>query len=89
VSLIDVYDISIIPPDAEAAIDIRIAPTVDLPQFYAMIEDWCADVTLSYQQKTNSNVITPTEESNPWWVAFKGACDSVYVPGAPSSVCCY
>jgi aminoacylase len=70
---------SIIPPDAEAAVDIRIAPTVDLPQFYTMIEDWCKDVTLTYQQKTPTNVITPTDDSNPWWVAFKAACDTAYV----------
>jgi aminoacylase len=70
------WQTNIIPPDAEAAVDIRIAPTVDLPQFYTMIEDWCKDVTLTYQQKTPTNVITPTDDSNPWWVAFKAACDT-------------
>uniref|UniRef100_A0A2C9KUS4 N-acyl-aliphatic-L-amino acid amidohydrolase n=1 Tax=Biomphalaria glabrata TaxID=6526 RepID=A0A2C9KUS4_BIOGL len=73
---------NVVPESFSAGFDIRIPPTESLEDFDKMLEEWRieagSDVTYTYHHKTNSTSehITPTDDSNPWWIKFSRACQS-------------
>jgi aminoacylase len=68
---------NVVPPEAEAGFDIRIAPTVDLDAFRRRLDDWCNEPGVSYEfvQQLTDNRITPIDDSNPWWTTLKATTD--------------
>jgi aminoacylase len=71
------FQTNIIPPDAEAAIDCRIPPTVNLEEFEKQTNEWCKDVHRTFLQKTMCHCVTSITDDNKWWSAFKEACSNL------------
>nr|XP_009940795.1 PREDICTED: aminoacylase-1 [Opisthocomus hoazin] len=69
---------NVVPSEMAASFDIRIPPTVDLKAFEEQVAAWCRGagdgVTYEFHQKCLDQHITSTEEADPWWKAFSGAC---------------
>uniref|UniRef100_A0A8C2P593 N-acyl-aliphatic-L-amino acid amidohydrolase n=1 Tax=Capra hircus TaxID=9925 RepID=A0A8C2P593_CAPHI len=46
--------------------------------FEGQLQDWCQaageGVTFEFAQKWTEPQVTPTDDSDPWWAAFSGAC---------------
>lgn len=74
---------NVVPTSLTAIFDIRIEPSVDHTEFEAMIKRWCeeagADVTYSFEQKDPKIENTKLDDSNPFWIAFKKACDDLKI----------
>lgn len=72
---------NIIPSDAEASIDIRCAPSVDLDELDVKMNQWASenDITVSYLQKLSQHYITPLED-NVWWTLFEETCKELDFP---------
>uniref|UniRef100_A0A672GIE6 N-acyl-aliphatic-L-amino acid amidohydrolase n=1 Tax=Salarias fasciatus TaxID=181472 RepID=A0A672GIE6_SALFA len=72
---------NVIPAEMDVSFDLRIPPTVNLPEFEAKIKEWCTeageDVTYEFAQKHMNQNITSTEESDPWWSAFSASCKAM------------
>lgn len=72
---------NVIPAELIACFDIRLAPDVDHDEFEQTIRGWCAeagsDVTFEFEQKNPKIEVTKTDDSNPWWVAFKNQCNTM------------
>ncbi|CAL7942683.1 unnamed protein product [Xylocopa violacea] len=72
---------NVLPVSLTAMFDIRLDPSVDHNEFEAMIKRWCqeagSDVTYSFEQKNSKIENTKLDESNPFWIAFKKACDDL------------
>lgn len=72
---------NVIPESLTAIFDVRLAPTEDHEEFEAMIKRWCEeagkDVTFSFEQKNPKIEVTKLDNSNPYWLAFKQACDEL------------
>jgi aminoacylase len=67
------WQTNIIPPEAKAAIDIRIDPSVDLPTFQRQLLEWAADsgVKVSYLSGAPlSNPMTSIAQESHYWAAF-------------------
>ncbi|KAI8831265.1 hypothetical protein BC829DRAFT_437834 [Chytridium lagenaria] len=65
---------NVVPGEAWGGLDIRISPWVDLVGFENMIKGWCEEeegVTYSFEQKFDSNDVTPVDDTNPWFVALR------------------
>eukprot|EP01104_Vermistella_antarctica_P018980 TRINITY_DN7239_c0_g1_i1.p1 TRINITY_DN7239_c0_g1~~TRINITY_DN7239_c0_g1_i1.p1 ORF type:complete len:467 (+),score=78.39 TRINITY_DN7239_c0_g1_i1:52-1401(+) len=77
------FSMNVVPMDAEAGFDIRVAPTVDLVEFEKQIDRWTTDgldgVKWEFIMRSDCKELTALDESNPWWKSFKGACDAVDV----------
>lgn len=47
------------------------------------IERWCEEaggnIKINYQSKDPKAPVTPTDETNPFWIAFKNATDELFV----------
>uniref|UniRef100_H3DB38 N-acyl-aliphatic-L-amino acid amidohydrolase n=1 Tax=Tetraodon nigroviridis TaxID=99883 RepID=H3DB38_TETNG len=69
---------NVIPSEMDISFDLRIPPTVNLQEFERQIKAWCKeageDVTYEFAQKHMNQNMTSTEETDPWWRAFSGAC---------------
>ncbi|XP_058535058.1 aminoacylase-1 [Ochotona princeps] len=69
---------NVVPATMSASFDIRVAPDVDMKAFEQQLQAWCQaageGVTFEFIQKWMGARITPTDNSNPWWAAFSGAC---------------
>lgn len=61
--------------------DVRLAVTVDHMEFEAMVHKWCVEAGpgtyVEYEQKEPKIQVTKLDSSNPWWLAFKQACDEM------------
>ncbi|XP_033327279.2 aminoacylase-1 [Megalopta genalis] len=72
---------NVVPPSLTAIFDIRLDPSIDHEEFEAMIKKWCKEagenVTYSFEQKNSKVPNTKVDDSNPYWLAFKKACDDL------------
>jgi aminoacylase len=71
------WQTNIIPSTAKCAIDMRVAPTVDLVKFEAELFERAAqfNVQITILQCMRSNPITSTDPSvSPWWHTFLTVC---------------
>ncbi|CAB3362934.1 Hypothetical predicted protein [Cloeon dipterum] len=79
---------NVVPPELTVGFDVRLATDVDHEKFEAMIKGWCKEAgpgtTISYEQKNNFVPNTPLDDSNPWWLAFKKACDKLKLKLKPA-----
>ncbi len=60
---------NVIPNQAEACIDMRIAPSVDLEKFEKQVYNWVEEEggTIETIQKSKSNNVTLLTKENEWW----------------------
>ncbi|XP_034022356.1 aminoacylase-1-like isoform X1 [Thalassophryne amazonica] len=69
---------NVIPPKMDVSFDLRIPPTVNLQEFEEQISRWCQEagegITYEFAQKHMNQNVTSTDENDPWWNAFSGAC---------------
>ncbi|XP_075795603.1 aminoacylase-1 isoform X2 [Pelodiscus sinensis] len=74
---------NVVPSELAASFDIRIPPTVNLQAFEEQLAAWCRaageGVTYEFHQKYMDQTVTSTEESDPWWKAFSGACRDMHM----------
>ncbi|EMP33880.1 Aminoacylase-1 [Chelonia mydas] len=74
---------NVLPSELSATFDIRIPPTVNLQAFEEQLTAWCRaageGVTYKFYQKYMDQTVTCTEESDPWWKAFSGACRDMHM----------
>ncbi|XP_036958096.1 aminoacylase-1-like [Acanthopagrus latus] len=72
---------NVIPAEMDVSFDLRIPPTVNLQEFERQIKQWCKeageDVTYKFAQKHMNQNVTSTDENDPWWSTFSGACKSM------------
>uniref|UniRef100_A0A8C7AB17 N-acyl-aliphatic-L-amino acid amidohydrolase n=1 Tax=Neovison vison TaxID=452646 RepID=A0A8C7AB17_NEOVI len=69
---------NVVPATMSASFDFRVAPDVDLKAFEEQLQGWCRaageGVTFEFAQKWTEPRVTSTDDSDPWWAAFSGAC---------------
>ncbi|KOX69073.1 Aminoacylase-1 [Melipona quadrifasciata] len=74
---------NVVPTSLSVIFDIRIDPSVDHIEFENMIKKWCeeagADVIYSFEQKDPKIKNTKLDNSNPFWLAFKKACEDLKI----------
>ncbi|CAG4972095.1 unnamed protein product [Parnassius apollo] len=72
---------NVVPEKLTVVFDVRLAVTVNHEDFENKIKQWCKEagdgVTFEFEQKNPNVECTKTDDSNPYWVAFKGACDAM------------
>ncbi|XP_026744436.1 aminoacylase-1-like [Trichoplusia ni] len=74
---------NVVPEKLTATFDIRIALSVDLKEFESTIRRWCVEagqgVTIEFEQKDPYVPPTKLDDTNPYWLAFKGAADQLKI----------
>uniref|UniRef100_A0A8C0MWJ9 N-acyl-aliphatic-L-amino acid amidohydrolase n=2 Tax=Canis lupus familiaris TaxID=9615 RepID=A0A8C0MWJ9_CANLF len=69
---------NVVPATMSASFDFRVAPDVELKAFEEQLQGWCQaagdGVTFDFAQKWTESRVTSTDDSDPWWAAFSGAC---------------
>ncbi|KAK0086018.1 hypothetical protein PV325_004041 [Microctonus aethiopoides] len=74
---------NVIPEQLTAVFDVRIPPTVDHEDFEQTILGWCREagdgVSIEFEQKNPKVESTKLDNSNPYWIAFKDACDKLNI----------
>ncbi|XP_060241338.1 aminoacylase-1 isoform X1 [Meriones unguiculatus] len=69
---------NVVPSTMSASFDFRVAPDVDMKAFEKQLQSWCQEagegVTFEFAQKFMEPRITCTDDTDPWWAAFSGAC---------------
>lgn len=69
------------PPELSVVFDIRLAVTMDDAAFEKQILQWCKEagegVTIEFLQRNNRAPVTPLDNTNPWWIAFKSVTDEL------------
>ncbi|XP_014369383.2 aminoacylase-1 [Papilio machaon] len=72
---------NVVPEKLTVVFDIRLAVTVDHEEFENKVTKWCKEagdgVTFEFEQKNPNVECTKLDNSNPYWVAFKGVCDEL------------
>ncbi|KNC28371.1 hypothetical protein FF38_01389 [Lucilia cuprina] len=72
---------NVIPPKMMLCFDVRLDLNVDHKEFEAKLHQWCkeagGDIEITYDQKRPRVAPTATDDSNPYWVAFKKATDEM------------
>ncbi|KAM3957096.1 aminoacylase-1-like [Aphomia sociella] len=75
---------NVVPEKLAVHFDIRMATSVNHQEFENMIKRWCSEagegVYYTSQQKDPYVAPTKTDDSNPYWLAFKGAFDQLKLP---------
>ncbi|KAJ1563199.1 adenylate cyclase [Cladochytrium tenue] len=79
------YALNVIPTEALAGFDVRISPSMDLGQFEAKLDEWCAaegGVTWHFapvaeMQRRHLLTQLEGEGGSEWWPVFKRAVESV------------
>ncbi|XP_066992674.2 aminoacylase-1A [Anabrus simplex] len=78
---------NVVPPELVVVFDIRLAPTVDHDEFEHMVQQWCTEagpgITVEFEQKCSKVEVTQLDHTNPWWLAFKAACDELKIKLKP------
>lgn len=73
---------NVVPELLTAVFDIRIATTVDVVKFEALVNEWCKEsgqgIYIEWEQKDPQVEVTKLDCSNPFWTAFKSATDDMY-----------
>ncbi|XP_055301117.1 aminoacylase-1-like isoform X2 [Sitodiplosis mosellana] len=68
---------NVIPAEMSATFDIRISINTDLDEFEKMIHRWCKEaggnITVTTLEKGEKEKVTPVDDSNPYWIAFRNA----------------
>ncbi|XP_051172765.1 aminoacylase-1-like [Leptopilina boulardi] len=70
--------INVIPEELSVGFDVRLAPDVDHEEFRKMIKQWCEEAGdgVYFEIIGNKRVEgTKLDDTNPFWLAFKKACD--------------
>nr|CAD7589794.1 unnamed protein product [Timema genevievae] len=79
---------NVVPPELTVVFDVRLAVTQDHKEFETLLKSWCQEAGegthLHFEQKNSKNAITPLNESNPYWSAFKGACNTLQLKVTPA-----
>uniref|UniRef100_A0A2C9LX62 N-acyl-aliphatic-L-amino acid amidohydrolase n=1 Tax=Biomphalaria glabrata TaxID=6526 RepID=A0A2C9LX62_BIOGL len=74
---------NVVPAELSATFDIRIPPTEDFEAFKEKLKQWCREagpeVTMEFIQEGYMKETVDVTDKNPWWVAFKSACDKLNV----------
>lgn len=72
---------NVVPPEYKLTADMRVPITVNHVEFEKKIRTWCAEVgegiQIEFEQKQPRVEPTKTDNSNPYWIAFKGAIDKL------------
>ncbi|XP_013181584.1 PREDICTED: aminoacylase-1-like [Papilio xuthus] len=72
---------NVVPEKLTVVFDVRLAVTVDHEEFENKVTQWCKEagdgVTFEFEQKNPNVECTKLDNSNPYWVAFKGVCDEL------------
>eukprot|EP01039_Chlorochromonas_danica_P007435 gene7435-8222_t len=82
--------INVLPPTAEAGMDIRISPHMDPAHVRNMLDGWCQEVNKSttgltenqglkwelFHEALDRHAITKTDDSNPWYSLFASVLKS-------------
>lgn len=72
---------NVVPEELIVVFDVRIAVTVDMPKFEAMVNQWCKEagsgIFIEYEQKEPQIACTKLDSSNPFWLAFKESTDKM------------
>ncbi|KAJ1796001.1 adenylate cyclase [Coemansia sp. RSA 2399] len=73
---------NVVPDSASVCFDIRLAPTIDYAQFRRRLETLASDhdADIEFVQFWPDNTMTPTDASNPFWVAFERALAAMDIP---------
>uniref|UniRef100_A0A1I8NET2 N-acyl-aliphatic-L-amino acid amidohydrolase n=1 Tax=Musca domestica TaxID=7370 RepID=A0A1I8NET2_MUSDO len=78
---------NVVPPTMVLGFDVRLALDVDHKEFEEQLHKWCeeagGDINLTYDQKRPRVPPTATDDSNPFWVAFKAAADELALKVKP------
>lgn len=84
------YQINVIPSEATAGIDMRIAPDVNLPELKQRIEGWIEEhnnnnrTVLSYKLRSSMDlrhhITSLNEDENPWWKSFSSTLKQLNYP---------
>jgi len=73
--------INVVPAEIKIVFDIRLAVYVDQDAFKEQIMEWCeeagGDITLKHLLREPTAPVSRTDESNPFWLAFKAATDEL------------
>ncbi|XP_023727713.1 aminoacylase-1 isoform X2 [Cryptotermes secundus] len=79
---------NVVPPELVVVFDIRLAVTVDHAEFETMVNSWCSKAGpgtyVEFEQKEPKVQVTKLDSSNPWWLAFKRACDDMNLELKPA-----
>eukprot|EP01028_Stygiella_incarcerata_P006373 TRINITY_DN25_c0_g2_i2.p1 TRINITY_DN25_c0_g2~~TRINITY_DN25_c0_g2_i2.p1 ORF type:complete len:422 (-),score=98.91 TRINITY_DN25_c0_g2_i2:73-1338(-) len=77
---------NVIPVIAEAGIDIRIPPNVDLGELLEKVEGWCKEdgTEISFQQFASTNMVTPIEPPDLYYEAIMETAKSKGVTLVPA-----
>jgi aminoacylase len=81
---INTFALNVVPTEAFAGFDIRIAPHVDLVEFEAKLNEWCAEEGVSWAFAAGTNPfhehsLTVLDDKVVWWTLFQEACSSIGV----------
>eukprot|EP01100_Stratorugosa_tubuloviscum_P003861 TRINITY_DN193_c0_g2_i1.p1 TRINITY_DN193_c0_g2~~TRINITY_DN193_c0_g2_i1.p1 ORF type:complete len:422 (-),score=165.46 TRINITY_DN193_c0_g2_i1:33-1247(-) len=79
------FSVNVIPCDAEAGIDMRIAPDTDINDIENLLKSWTSEEGMTYEffQKNEKNVNTDLSEKNVYFTRFKQACDELKINIVP------
>jgi len=73
--------LNVVPPELSAGFDVRLAVDVDYSAINDTILGWCREagdgVRLEVVKKCEQTTPTKLDDSNPWWLKFKGECDKM------------
>lgn len=73
--------INVIPEELTAMFDIRLQPHDDLDNFEVLVKRWCEEagpgVSYSFCSKSPKTMETKTDDSNPFWVAFRNVFSEI------------
>jgi len=74
---------NVVPSEFIVGVDIRVALSENLVEFEKRIKKWIEnagdDISYEFVQKSDTEELTPTKESDPWWAAFSGACKKLNI----------
>lgn len=74
---------NVVPPEFSVTFDIRLAIDVDINKMKETVLEWCRNagpgVTVKFKDNPIRVIPTKTDDTNPWWVAFKKECEKMYV----------
>ncbi|KAJ2841342.1 adenylate cyclase [Coemansia erecta] len=73
---------NVVPDSASVCFDIRLTPTIDYAQFRRRLETLASDngADVEFVQFWPDNTMTPTDTSNPFWLAFERALAAMDIP---------